>query len=343
MENFSSYVHQKYQSNPEPVGRWDVVLFMGNYDPITKDEHDRIGQFINNIIRNEQFKNLFSDNVELGLIFNDQSEDEVFADKNYILSSDEKEFLTGKLFGLRCFPVNYRQLKWLMLPVKDKNILPFNDERFDKAQKPCTFQEMFAPALDSLKEHFDSVNILIVVNPKDMAALAKLDAVTTQFEDDNIKVGFVTWKSNDAEKCRLLGNVPVKGEMIKAICLMDHDRPDPEEIKSFCYKYKLGEYLNHVKSIHFRTGGQKYIDAFMQLFPEIVIYDFDEENKIDNYRVIMEIIKKMYLKDDYMDTSITLAAERPEAQVTPEKEEAAGLPPMEEGAGGEEEMPELEL
>jgi hypothetical protein len=130
--------------------------------------------------------------------------------------------------------------------------------------------------------------------------------------------------------------------MIKAVCLLDHDKPNPEDLKSFCYKYRLGEYLEAVKSIHFRVGGEKYLEAFMQLFPDVVIYDFHEENREDNYRVIMEIIKKMYLKNDYLETSITLATDdviaapseptEPEADVEPEAEEDV-----------EEELPDLEI
>lgn len=283
----------------EPTGKWDVVLFAGVYSPITIDEKDRVDQFVKNVIRNDKYKDLFSDNVDLGLIVDDEDSSKVFSAGSYDLTNDEKEFISGKLFALKVFPVNYRRLKWLTIPIPDKHKLPFNAS-FTLEETRNELLTMFYPALEKIKESFDNVNILIVIDPDQPNAIPELDHITTNFEDDTIKIGFMSWKHLPKLHIKELGNIPVTGDMIKAVVLMDHDRPYPEYLKSFAYKYKLGHLIEEIRTVHFKVSGEYYLEAFMELFPDVVVFDDDETNKKANYKFIMELLKKMYLKDEYV-------------------------------------------
>jgi hypothetical protein len=287
------------QDHNQQVGKWDVVLFAGNFSPITIDEKERINQFVTNIIRNDKYKHLFSDNVDLGLIVDDEDASKVFSAGSYDLTNNEKEYISGKLFALRMFPISYRRLKWLTLPLPDKHKLHFN-AAFTQQNTKDELLTMFYPALEEIKESFDNVNILIVIDPNQPNALPELDSVTTNFEDDTIKIGFISWKHLPRIHVKELGNIPINGDMIKATVLMDHDRPDPEYLKSFAYKYKLGHIIENIRTLHFKVTGEHYLEAFMTMFPDIVVFDDDETNKRSNYKFVMELLKKMYLKDEYV-------------------------------------------
>ena len=283
----------------QAVGKWDVVLFAGDFDPITIDEKERLNQFVTNIIRNDKYKDLFSDNVDIGLLVDDEDSSKVFSAGGYALTNQEKEYITGKLFALRVFPISYRRLKWLTIPLPDKHKLHFN-AAFTRDNTKDELLTMFYPALEEIKESFDNVNVLIVIDPNQPNALPELDSITTNFEDDTIKIGFMSWKHLPHLRIKELGNIPITGDMIKATVLMDHDRPFPEDLKSFAYKYKMGHMIEYIRTLHFKVSGEHYLEAFMAMFPDIVVFDDDETNKKSNYKFIMELLKKMYLKDGYV-------------------------------------------
>ena len=312
MNNFREFVTVATpQGADQPVGKWDVVLFTGSYSPITNDEHDRIRQFVENVIRSDKYKDLFSPTVEIGLVFDDEDSDLVTTGTEMMLNNVEKDYITTKFFGLRGFPVSYRRLKWLTLPVPDKDKLPFNASlNYDRLQNDML--TMFYPALESIKKSFDQVNVLIVINPEEPNALPELDHIVTNFEDDTIKIGFMSWRHIAKDTIKQLGDIPVSGDMIKATVLLDHDRPEPEDLKAFSYKYGLKDYVEDVRGLHFRVDGEYYLQAFMTLFPELIVYHDDESNTEYNYRVVMEILKKMYFKDKYVSSYL----EQMEAEMT---------------------------
>jgi hypothetical protein len=295
------------------TGKWDVVLFPGKYDPITKEEQSRIAQFVNQVIRNPQHACLFSENVELGLISDFKSEEQKLVDTiKYEMSFEDKEFITAKIFGYRMFQVNVRDLFWLAVN-KSKEIIKttkvfgadqkFKDEPVDSDQisYPDGVNPTFDASLSELKKTFDNANILVVLDPDTNDFVQDIDDEVVTFEDESLNVGFLVWKNKKEKINRLLGGVPNIGEIIKAIVLMDHDKPDPEDLKSFAFKYNLGNYLSDIRTIHFKVNGEKYPIAFMSVFPQMVIYEIDEDNKMDNYIFVMEMMKKMFLGDEYVE------------------------------------------
>jgi hypothetical protein len=71
-------------------------------------------------------------------------------------------------------------------------------------------------------------------------------------------------------------------------------------LKSFSYKYRLSKHLDSIRALHFKCHGEKYLLPFMSVFPDLVIYGDEEfEDKKNNYIFVMEILKKMYLGDEY--------------------------------------------
>ena len=328
MDNFREFITSSpCQKADQPVGKWDVVLFTGNYNPITVDEHDRIRQFVDNVIRNDTYQHLFAPTVELGLVFDDEDDNLAMTESEMVLNNVEKDFITTKFFGLRGFPVSYRRLKWLTIPVPDKDKLKMNAQ-FKIDEMRDDMLTMFYPALENIKRSFDKVNVLIVVNPSEPNAIPELDHIVTNFEDDTIKIGFMSWRHLSKDKIKELGNVPVNGDMLKAVVLMDHDRPEPEDLKAFAYKYGLKHLIEDIRSVHFRVDGEYYLRAFMTLFPKLIVYEDDETNIEDNYRVVLEILKKMYFKDNYFN----------QYQI-PDSEEVVDIPADEaDGGEGEEEI-----
>ncbi len=233
-------------------GKWDVVLFPGKYDPITKEEQSRISQFVHQIINNPQHAPLFSDNVEIGVIGDYKSDEQKLVDTiKYEMSFEDKEFITAKIFGYRMFQVNVKDLFWLAVN-KNKEIVKSNkvygaDQNFKNEELEDGYQidypegvnPTFEASLGDLKKTFDNTNILIVLDPDTNEFVRDIDEEIVTFEDEGLNVGFLVWKNKKEKINKLLGGVPNTNEIIKAIVLMDHDKPDPEDLKSFAFKYNL--------------------------------------------------------------------------------------------------------
>jgi hypothetical protein len=267
--------------------KWDVVLFVGNYDPITKDEHERIKQFVKRVIKGDQASK-FSHDIDLGVLINEQTTSESYFEEknNSNLSLEDKEFITSKLFGLKMFPVNFKQLMWLTLEQLDRDGTIGAKEKVDEIVK-------------KIQTSFEKANILIVLREEDSHSLKAIGEIIHKFSDKDLNIGFMVWK-HEPIKNDILENIPFNGDLIKAICLMDFERPEPDELKGFSYKYRLSKHLDSIRAIHFKVHGEKYLLPFTSLFPDLIIYGDEEfEDKKNNYIFVMEILKKMYLGDEY--------------------------------------------
>jgi hypothetical protein len=269
--------------------QWDVVLFSGTYDPITRDEHEKIKKFVKEVVKTGKHSSKFSPTVEFGLICNEEktSQTAILDKFKYNLTNEEKEFITAKIFGLRMFPLDFKDL---ILSLDEKEIYA------DK-------EENFKDSVNSLKKSFQRANILIVLNKDDFPdSNNATDDITKKFSDKDLNIGFITWKPQDTTPVEFLGNAKMSGQVIKAVCLMDFERPSPDQIKSFCYKYKLANILDLVRTIHFKVMGEKYLLAFRALFPDLVVFGDEEEDEKDvNYIFVMELLKKMYLRELYQN------------------------------------------
>jgi hypothetical protein len=311
---FSSVGSNKPMENTND--QWDVILFSGEYNPITRDEHNRIKKFIKEYVVDGPQASKFSKNVEFGLICNDESSPNSIVDKfKYKLTNEEKEYLTAKLFGLRMFPLNFRDI------LSIANDVEMYDDKKDA----------YRESINKIKKSFQKANILIVLNKMDIPNKQAIDEIVKKFSDEDISIGFIIW-GDDTKNTPIdfLGNQKMSGDIIKAIVLLDFERPNPEEIKSFCYKYKLADILDIVRTIHFKVMGEKYLLAFRALFPDLIIFgDEEEDDKDNNYIFIMELLKKMYLRDAYQNR---IADRQEKASNTVSKN--IKLLPMEGGGGG---------
>jgi hypothetical protein len=309
-------------NTPKTNDQWDVVLFSGTYDPITRDEHEKIKKFIKEVVQTGQHKDKFSPKVEFGLICNEEktSQSAILDKFKYNLTNDEKEFITAKIFGLRMFPLDF------------KDLILATDEKQNYTDK----EENFKDSINNLKKSFQRANILIVLSVDDFPENNNAtDEITKKFSDQDLNIGFITWRPKETTPVEFLGNAKMSGQIIKAICLMDFERPNPDELKSFCYKYKLANILDLVRTIHFKVMGEKYLLAFRALFPDLSVFGDEEEDEKDiNYIFIMELLKKMYLRELYQNR---VSDRQQEAQK--EVSEEIGLKPVissstSGGAGG---------
>lgn len=314
--------------------KWDVILFYGEYNPITKKEINTIKEFIKNFNINK--------NVQIGLITNDliNVDSNYYIKKkiNYELTFEEKKYITTKFFGLKLFgfdlekvidllnlkkiykvennqkniidnnkSINY-QNKYFFLGNNEKQLpLDINDKNKDDIIKDINIalKEYIDKFIFLFKNNFYSNNILIVMPKEDFINIDELMDIT-EFTSDKINLGFTFWnyKNNimNDESYKIFGNfLPITGDMIKAIVLLNYEKPNPENLRNFCHKYKISHLFNEIKNIHFKLNNDNYYLAFDYLFPEININsynkDIDLETKKTNLLFIMEMLKEMYIKD----------------------------------------------
>jgi hypothetical protein len=281
MENFKDFYTSK---TGESFEKYNVVLFVGEFNPITYDEYDRIQQFIEKVIKNPEYTKLFDDSVDIGLLMNADKEAEKFEiQKKYNLCFDERNYITTKIFGLKALPIDLEKLE-LAQAISIDNVDKIN--------------EIISKTTEELKKHFHKNNILIVLRKEDAAIDAAFKELKANYETDlntESKVDLV--KFNHVPHVPKSISIPCRGEIIKAIALLNSDKPRPEDLKSFAAKYGLLEFIDDIRRIHFKTEGYRYSLAFELVFPQLNLFaGQDEASKEANFVFIMDLLKEMYLK-----------------------------------------------
>jgi hypothetical protein len=194
------------------------------------------------------------------------------------LTFEERNYLTSKLFGLKLFPINFNEM--FTLAKADKK------EKLDmSANKAATF----------FKENFHNANILVVLTPHEAQFIKEAKKIIHALAEKDVNVGFMIYDGKVSDGEGYFASLPNKCDMVKACCLMDAERPNPETLKTFAAKYKLSDSLGYIKEMHFKTKNDKYELAFNHLFPEIKLHETNNEDTKSNMRIVMEMIKKMYL------------------------------------------------
>jgi hypothetical protein len=204
---------------------------------------------------------------------------------SYDLSIEERNFISTKFFGLKLFPVNFEK----MLHFVRRNPEKASDVDFMKE-----VNEMIV----EFKENFHGSNILIVLRPEDAKDITDLEKIANVARG-GLNIGFLVWNHSPQSESRLFGRtIPIIGEMIKAIVLLDVERPNPEEIKAFAHKYKIQNWINEIRKIHFKVNNDRYLIAFRCIFPDLIISATSDDAAVDsNAKVAMEMLKTMYLKN----------------------------------------------
>jgi hypothetical protein len=290
-KSFKSFFNENVAAKVDEVpaapaeNKWDVVLFAGDFNPITKDEYSRICQFVEKYIKKESQQ--FGENVDIGLVtdYDKKYENDVANKLSYDLTIEERNFISTKFFGLKLFPVNFEKMLHLLR----------HDQA--KAANPEFMKEVNEMIVE-FKENFHGSNILIVLRQEDAKDIAELEKIAN-IARGGLNIGFLIWAHDPQSDSRLFGKtIPVIGDIIKAIVLLDVERPNPEEIKAFAHKYKVQKWINEIQKIHFKVNNDRYIIAFRCIFPDLVISQTTDDASIDsNARVAMEMLKTMYLKN----------------------------------------------
>jgi len=267
--------------NPDMV-KWDVVLFFGDYSPITKKEYERVDQFVETVIKNPQWVARFADRVDVGLVADaSHEEDHLELESNFQLTFEEKNFITSKLFGLKMINADITNLY-------ETAKIPAREEEFVKTAREV---------VDKLYSRFHKANILLVLRPSDRDNIKEFMKIKPYLQDENIKVGFIVFHEEPEVDMGYLRGIPCNGDTIKIITLLNAERPDPEELRGFASKFRIHNRINDIRKIHFKTGGDNYYLAFEQFFPDLKLYDVKDQESIKaNYEVVLDMIKEMYLK-----------------------------------------------
>jgi hypothetical protein len=287
MENFKNFYSQK---TGETFSKYNVVLFVGDYNPITYDEYSRITQFVNDVIKGPEYTKLFEDNVDIGLIMDADKDEENFTiEKKSNLSFDERNFITTKLFGLKSIPIDLATLELA------QQIASSDDFKGQNANK---LNEILSKINEDMKKVFHKCNILIVLRNKDSNLKDSFKMIKGTYETDlntesKVDLVFFNHKPHVPKSISL----PCVGEIIKAIVLMNAEKPEPAELKTFAAKHGLVEYVDDIRRIHFKTGGEKYNLAFELVFPPMNLFaGQDDVSKQANILFVMDLLKQMYLK-----------------------------------------------
>lgn len=268
--------------------RWDVVLFAGDYNPITKEEYSRVRQFVNKYLKAPENVGKFNKKVDLGLLIDyENNKDNALTNmENYTLSFEERNFISTSLFGLKIFPIKFDEMIYL---------LKSSREDFEAKQE---LQAKVNEMVLSLKQAFYSTNVLIVLRPEHVKDLGNLEDIVA-LAKEGINIGFVIFKHQPISNNDIFGNtIPITGDIIKAICILDRDKPNPEYLKAFVHKYKLSHIFESIKRIHFKVDNSNYILPFRLVFPDISTFNNEDTASEWNARVVLEMLKNMYLKSE---------------------------------------------
>lgn len=274
MNSFKEFYGKKSQPEHGPV-KWNVILFTGEFNPICKEEFHRVTDFIKNYVKSNQSK--FDENADIGLLTSSGSLNDINIKMKCELSFEERQFLAGKFFGFKMFPIDFNEL--------------FSLAHFDKED---VLENKINGVSAFFKEQFEESNILIVIRPNEGNVVSDLKQISHIFSENGLNIGFISYDHTPTVTDEYFKKIPVNGEMIKACCLLDAERPDALNIKNFVYKYNLQEYLEKVKIMHFITRNERYELVFKHLFPDIKMHERTNEEQEYNIRTVMEIVKKMY-------------------------------------------------
>jgi hypothetical protein len=278
MEKFKDF----YATNDDKslFKKIDVVLFLGDYDPITKDEYSRIKQFISEVVRSPTHISKFSEKVDVGLLINCEKIDAKLETRNNNdLNFEEKNYITTKIFGLKCYPVNL-----------DKLFISSLLETDDSGDTEKYISEI----TDQLKKYFHKQNILIVLSHTDRNFEEVLFRIKEIVSSDNINIDFLIF--NHKPEINELG-LPFDGKLIKSVVLLDYEKPNPEDLKAFSAKNGLLDYVDEIRKIHFKSLGNNYSLIFELLFPDLQFYVNEKsDTKESNCKFLMDLLRNMYLK-----------------------------------------------
>lgn len=280
MLKFNDYY--QLSEKPELQGKWETILFTGDYNPITRDEYNRITQFMQEVILKEEYSPKFEEDVELGVIIDHDSstEKETFNQReNCELMIEERKFINEKLFGLKTIPINLTELLFMVHS---------NDDEQQLEETKSISKE--------LNKKFHNSNILIVLRPEEKMFINEFEELKPHFTDNNLNIGFMVFEHQKYIAPEPIHKTPCSGDIIKSLILLNSENPHPEAIRFFAHKYKIQDSLDYIRNLRNRFEGN-YEQVFEYLFPSLKINENEEKETTEaNVKTIMEFLRRMYIK-----------------------------------------------
>lgn len=283
MNKFKSYYGLSNQKENTINEKWETVLFTGDFSPITRDESERINQFITKVVNNESHRDKFESDVDVGIIIDYRDHpDQIAEDKvNHELSLSEKAYIATKFFGLKVFPINLTEMLWFTHSVNHEKDLTESKGLISEFQK-----------------FFHNTNVLIVLRPEEKMFMNEFEEMKPFFKDKHLNIGFMIFEHEPVIPDDFLKKIPCDSKILKSLALLDYEKPEPHGLKQFAYKYGLSEYLDYIKTLHLKCKGEKYDLAFQSLFPTLRLTEDDDNITLEsNAKVALNVLKSMYIKN----------------------------------------------
>ena len=188
---FKKFLQEKYYNNGVPAPeinddtvvqrrvQYDLLLFYGDYNPITREEYIRIFEFINDFVPKN--KQLFSDKLEVGLLcdYDDDLEQRQVKIQNYDILLDEMQFITTKLFGLKLHPIDFTGIN---------ELIKLTDTPYEQQLLSDNIRNLTS----TFKKKFLTDNALVILRPNDSV---KLLTEISNLTSDEINIGVMTYQS----------------------------------------------------------------------------------------------------------------------------------------------------
>jgi hypothetical protein len=233
-------------------------------------------QFISTYVKEN--RNQFADDVDVGLLTDDETSSYSRSQMETNLSFEERQYISGKLFGFKMFPMNFGNLFALA---------HYNES--DETHDKLDFIKKF------ITENFSqNTNILIVLRPGEAKYEDDVADISKTLHAVGVNIGFMEYMHDIKPSHEYFSKIPVTSAMIKATCLLDAVRPDAISLKHFSYKYGLEQHLDKIRMLHFMTRNSRYDVVFKHLFPSIKLHSKDIDENDHNIKAVMEMIKNMF-------------------------------------------------
>ncbi len=273
-QKFKDFYKTKVPQTDITNKKIEIVLFAGDYTPITIRDTNRVEDFYNEVVKENPDN--YSEDLEIAFLVNHTEDDIEELKYSNRLTIQDINFINSTFFGLKTYglPFNdfYESTYSEDINTVDikENIKTFFDEKFRGKNVEIVFN-------DSKKSMFKKINDII-----------SIETLNFRFFSDTV-YSFPHVKFSD---------IYITSDILKAICLLDYEKPDPENISIFCSRYELDDLYEDIKTLHHMSQNRNYHLLFSMVFPKINLNNTDSENEETNNKIVMKLIQQLYLKNE---------------------------------------------
>ena len=249
----------------------DIVLFVGEYSPITIADFQRFKDYKKEVV--DAAPNLYAEEVSMALLVDHDADNALEQSFSNTLNIAEKNFINSTFFALRTYGVDFNQFYQSIYNSEVDSMELHDDIRLflDKTFRGKRVEIVFS---DSSKDMFSSI-----------CDTSSFRNITFRFFKDTYCY-FPLCKFSD---------IRITSDIVKAIALLDYEKPYPENISVFCAKYGLTDISEEIKTIHYLSQNENYHLLFSLVFPQLTLKNQTVETAEMNNNVIMKMIQALFI------------------------------------------------